>query len=79
MPSCPQTEVEIVATKNIGKQITAIRKAKNMSQSELSRLIGVSYQQLQKYEKGINRISASKLYLTSTALNVDINMFFKEV
>ena len=77
MPSCPQTEIEIEATRNIGEQITSLRKAKNMSQSELSRLIGVSYQQLQKYEKGINRISASKLYLTSEALDVEVNKFFE--
>lgn len=79
MPSCPQTDLEIVATKTIGKHITNLRKSQKMSQSELSNLIGVSYQQLQKYEKGINRISASKLHVTALALQVDVNKFFENI
>lgn len=47
-----------------------------MSQEALGRSSGVTFQQIQKYEKGKNRIAASKLLKLSKALKVDIMMFY---
>lgn len=50
-----------------------------MSQETLADILGVTFQQVQKYEKGVNRISASRLYDISLALDVPIQDFFKGV
>ena len=47
-----------------------------MSQTELGKAIGVTFQQIQKYENGKNRIGASRLHLVATALNVPITELF---
>ena len=49
-----------------------------MSQTELADAIGLTFQQLQKYECGMNRISASKLWQISQILDVPVQWFFKE-
>jgi len=50
-----------------------------MSQSSLADKIGVSYQQVQKYEKGKNRISASRLWEICIALDLTPNDFFEDL
>ena len=52
----------------IGGRIRAIRMDRKMSQQELGEVLGVSFQQIQKYEKGVNRISAVRLHQIATAL-----------
>lgn len=52
----------------IGSNIRRRRLAAGISQEQLSKVVGVSFQQLQKYEKGINRISAVALYQIAMAL-----------
>jgi transcriptional regulator with XRE-family HTH domain len=47
-----------------------------MSQAELGEKIGVKFQQVQKYELGANRISASRLWEVSKALDVPVSFFF---
>lgn len=47
-----------------------------MSQTELANLVGVTFQQVQKYEKGVNRVGAGRLQRISEALNVSISFFF---
>ncbi|MDG1691560.1 MAG: helix-turn-helix transcriptional regulator [Alphaproteobacteria bacterium] len=47
-----------------------------MSQEELSNQLGVTFQQVQKYEKGVNRISASRLFELSQAFDVPVQFFF---
>ena len=54
--------------KEIGVRMRAIRMDKKLSQDELGRSLGVSFQQIQKYEKGVNRISAARLIQVSHAL-----------
>jgi transcriptional regulator with XRE-family HTH domain len=49
-----------------------------MSQGRLAAAIGVSFQQVQKYERAISRVSASRLYLMSRALDVPVPYFFSE-
>jgi transcriptional regulator with XRE-family HTH domain len=50
-----------------------------MSQEKLGEEIGLTFQQIQKYEKGSNRISASRLYQISRILNVPVQYFFEDV
>lgn len=56
--------------------IKEARKARGMTQMELSELIGVSYQQVQKYEKGSDNISVERLKQIAKAVNVPITLFF---
>jgi len=62
--------------KIIGNTLRKMRLISGMSQEDLGSSSGVSFQQIQKYENGINRISASRLLKLSKALNVDIMMFY---
>ncbi len=59
----------------VGSKIKARRTALNKSQSELAAAIGVTFQQIQKYEKGSNRISLSRLIDICEALNVKPDFF----
>ncbi|MFN7107232.1 MAG: helix-turn-helix domain-containing protein [Brevundimonas sp.] len=56
----------------IGKAMTDRREALGMTQRRLGEAIGVTFQQVQKYETGRNRISASKLVLAAKALKCDV-------
>ena len=50
-----------------------------MSQEKLGELLGITFQQVQKYEKGSNRVSASRLYQISRVLGVPVQYFFDEL
>lgn len=63
--------------KYIGEKVKARRMALRISQNKLGAHLGVTFQQIQKYEKGINRISASTLYRIAEALSVDYSYFFE--
>ncbi len=60
----------------IGKKIKELRLIRGMSQSDLGRRIGITFQQIQKYEKGTNRVLVSRLCDLAEALSVDIPYFF---
>ena len=60
----------------IGANIRFRRHAKKMTQEDLAGHIGVQFQQLQKYETGQNRVSASKLYLIAKALETNVPALF---
>jgi transcriptional regulator with XRE-family HTH domain len=62
---------------HIGGRIRARRKALGVSQERLATSLGIAFQQLQKYEHGANRVSASKLYDVARALDVPISYFFE--
>jgi transcriptional regulator with XRE-family HTH domain len=62
--------------KYIGGVIKEIRLSKNITQEALGQMVGVTFQQIQKYESGRNRISASSLFKISFALETDMNIFF---
>ncbi len=62
----------------IGQKIKKFRKNGKISQTLLASKLGVSFQQLQKYEIGENRITADKLWKISKFLNIDIELFFLE-
>lgn len=63
----------------IGSRINELRISMGLSRQQLSEQIGVTHQQLQKYEKGINRISAGRLASTAKALQKPISYFFEQV
>lgn len=62
---------------HIGEQLRAIRTQKNLSQEKLGAGVGVTFQQIQKYERGTNRIAASRLYQFSKFLSVPIPEFYR--
>lgn len=64
--------------KKVGLKIKQIRKSWGLSQIELAERIDLSFQQIQKYEKGSTRISVMRLQQISEALGVNITAFFEE-
>jgi transcriptional regulator with XRE-family HTH domain len=64
------------ADAEVGKRIRERRLELGLSQAQLGDLIGVTFQQIQKYELGINRIGASRLGRAADALQVKVNYFF---
>jgi len=63
----------------IGKRILSLRDQKNMSRSKLAKVIGITHQQLDKYEKGTNRISAAKIAIICQALKIDPAFFYSNL
>ncbi|MGC0371900.1 MAG: hypothetical protein DGJ47_000601 [Rickettsiaceae bacterium] len=63
--------------KFIGNKIFSLRLALGLSRQQLAEVIGVTHQQLQKYEKGINRISVGRLVLIAKALSKDPSYFYE--
>jgi transcriptional regulator with XRE-family HTH domain len=61
----------------IGARMREQRLALNMSQEQLGRELGVSFQQIQKYERGVNRVSAARLFEICKALNVSMSSMFE--
>ncbi|WP_085026069.1 helix-turn-helix domain-containing protein [Ensifer aridi] len=64
---------------HVGRRIRMRRVWKGMSQTSLAEQIGVTFQQVQKYEKGINRVGASRLQQIAEALEVPVSYFFEDV
>lgn len=62
----------------VGIRITALRKARGLSQTALGTAVGVTFQQVQKYEKGQNRVGAGRLREISKLLEVPVSAFFEE-
>lgn len=63
---------------HVGKRLRLRRSMLGMSQETLGKSIGVTFQQIQKYERGINRIGSSRLYDFSKTLTVPIAYFFED-
>jgi transcriptional regulator with XRE-family HTH domain len=62
---------------HVGLQVRLRRKELKISQEKLAETLGLTFQQVQKYERGSNRISASKLYEIARTLRVSMNWFFE--
>jgi len=60
----------------IGQRVRALRLQRGLSQTELGQLISVTFQQVQKYEKGANRISAGRLQRIAEVLGMPVAFFF---
>ena len=63
--------------KVIGRNIRIHRLAKKMSQTELGEKLGVSFQQVQKYENGTNRVGSGRLFQIAAILGLHVSTFFK--
>lgn len=66
-----------LADRYVGSRIRERRLMLGLSQQQLAQMIGVTYQQAHKYERGINRISAGRLYEIAQVLGVPISWFFE--
>lgn len=64
--------------RHVGNRVRMQRILMNMSQEKLGDALGITFQQVQKYEKGVNRISASRLQQISQTLQVPPSFFFQE-
>jgi transcriptional regulator with XRE-family HTH domain len=63
----------------VGRNIRIYRLAKGLSQTELGEKLGITFQQIQKYEKGTNRVGSGRLYQISTILDMSVMSFFDGV
>ncbi len=72
MSQCDIEEVDAF----IGNKIYSLRLASGLSRQQLAEMIGVTHQQLHKYEKGNNRISVGRLFLIAKALGVEISYLY---
>src|SRR5258706_3444647 len=64
---------------HVGKRVKLRRTLLHISQEQLAHDIGVTFQQVQKYESGHNRVSASRLFDISRVLNCPIGYFFEDI
>jgi transcriptional regulator with XRE-family HTH domain len=62
---------------HVGARIRMRRKSMGLSQTQLADSVGITFQQLQKYERGANRVSASKLYGMAVTLQTSVAWFFE--
>ena len=67
------------ADKRVGACVRAARVKAGLSQSKLAAELGITFQQLQKYEKGKNRIAVSTLLLIAEALSLPVQSFFESI
>jgi transcriptional regulator with XRE-family HTH domain len=65
------------ADRHVGARIRERRIMLGLSQQQLAQMIGVTYQQAHKYERGLNRISAGRLYEIAQVLSVPVSWFFE--
>lgn len=64
---------------HVGSRIKLRRVMMGMSQERLGELLGLTFQQIQKYERGVNRVGASRLFDLSRVLDVPISFFFDDL
>src|SRR6202167_5852922 len=64
---------------HVGARLRLRRTLIGMSQEKLGEAIGLTFQQVQKYERGTNRVGASRLYELSRVLDVPVGFFFDEI
>src|SRR5690242_11100667 len=64
---------------HVGTRVRLRRTLLGMSQEKLGEAIGLTFQQVQKYERGANRVGASRLYDLSKVLDVPVSFFFEEM
>jgi transcriptional regulator with XRE-family HTH domain len=63
----------------VGERIRDRRTVLGITQEQLAAALGISYQQVQKYETGANRVSAGRLFEIARALNVDVGHFYSGI
>lgn len=65
------------ADRHVSAQLQARRIILGMTQNDLAAVLGITYQQVNKYERGTNRLSAGRIYQAATMLEVDPSYFFE--
>jgi transcriptional regulator with XRE-family HTH domain len=73
----PDPRSATVVDRLIGERLRIERQRKGLSQSDLAKEVRITFQQIQKYEKGLNRISAARLMEIARFLGVPISVFFR--
>ena len=63
---------------HVGRRLRSRRTILGMSQEEIGRAVGITFQQIQKYERGLNRIGSSRLYEFACILGVSVSYFFED-
>ena len=76
MSPLPRSRAATAINKRIAQNVLDTRKRKGMAQTALADAIGVTFQQIQKYETGKNRVSAPTLLLIARALNEPVQNFY---
>ena len=64
---------------HVGQRMRRLRETLGLSQGRLGRQLGLTFSQVQKYEKGANRIGAGRLYILAGLLDVPIEYFFEDI
>ncbi len=64
---------------HVGKRVRHRRWMVGMTQQQLGEAVGIKFQQIQKYETGMNRVSASRLWDIAKAMEVDVRFFFEGI
>jgi transcriptional regulator with XRE-family HTH domain len=71
-----RADIENEINEQLGKRLFLRRRAMGLTQQSLARAIGITFQQIQKYECGASRMSPARLWALSKALEVDVDYFF---
>ena len=72
-------EEEKKINKDIGNKILFFRKSKNLTRTKMAEILNITHQQLDKYEKGLNRVSAAKLAIIAKKFKIDISYFYNDI
>jgi transcriptional regulator with XRE-family HTH domain len=72
------TENILPVDRSVGRRVRMVRVSRGLSQTALASQLGLTFQQLQKYEKGTNRVSASKLHDIARILGAEVASFFED-
>ena len=75
-PACPLGRSFAIDI-HVGRRLRHRRRDLGLSQADVADAIGVRFQQVQKYESGLNKLSAARLWALATALGVTPNYFFE--
>ena len=76
MTDTPEARTPNIVDLHVGGRVRMRRKMLGMSQEALADALGLTFQQVQKYERGANRVSASKLYEIAKTFQVPVSFFF---
>ncbi len=77
MPKSRRSGQEIDVDVHVGLKLREARTLKKLNQTDLGKLVGVTFQQIQKYENGKNRMGASRLWHISQILELPVSYFFE--
>ncbi len=77
--SQPRSVEQNVIDVYVGRRLKMLRNQKHISQKELASRLDITFQQIQKYEKGLNRLPASRMLMICFALDISPNDLFKDL